>query len=188
MIRSGLIKTFRKEMGLSQQEFADRVGVSRSAVYEWERGGYLPDGENLKKLASVLGVSVSFLLGESNDPKELSSEAVSSSTFNEEEGIVLSVSDILSNEALIERVSKDTADAFLNASMIRKMYEPLQTQKDPSLTPEQIERGISLNKAKLKEDKNIQKEMIKMFVQKIELLPPDQLIIYFRYRPFEDKN
>ena len=47
---------------LTQEQLAERLGVSFQAVSAWERGEYLPDTANLKKLAEVLGVSVSAIL------------------------------------------------------------------------------------------------------------------------------
>ena len=38
---------FRKEKGLSQEELANKIGVSRQAVYKWETSGKMPDIENL---------------------------------------------------------------------------------------------------------------------------------------------
>ena len=54
----------RKNKGLTQTELADIVGVSFQAVSSWERDEYLPDMENFMRLAEVLGVKPSYLLGE----------------------------------------------------------------------------------------------------------------------------
>lgn len=52
----------RRSAGLSQEELADRLGVSRQAVSNWERGLSSPDTENLLALARVYGTSVDWLL------------------------------------------------------------------------------------------------------------------------------
>lgn len=52
------ISARRKHMGLTQEELADKVGVSKSAVAKWETDGGLPDRDNLRRLAEILGVSV----------------------------------------------------------------------------------------------------------------------------------
>lgn len=41
------IKVLRKAKGLSQEELADRIGVSRQAVSKWESGHNVPDPEKL---------------------------------------------------------------------------------------------------------------------------------------------
>lgn len=62
------IRQLRKKIRLSQEGLANLIGVSRSAVYDWERDAYSPEGENLVNLAKALGVSVAYLIGETDDP------------------------------------------------------------------------------------------------------------------------
>jgi len=57
------IRELRRALGLTQQELANLVGVSRSAVVAWERGDYMPEGENLIKVAKALQTSTDFILG-----------------------------------------------------------------------------------------------------------------------------
>lgn len=54
--------TLRKEKGLSQEELAAQISVSRQAISRWEVGDTLPDVENLLALSRVFGVSTDFLL------------------------------------------------------------------------------------------------------------------------------
>ena len=58
------IKTARKNAGLSQEQLAEKLCVSRAAVAKWETDKGLPDIMNLKTLASLLNVSVDHLLDE----------------------------------------------------------------------------------------------------------------------------
>ena len=62
------IRQLRKKLRLSQEGLANIIGVSRSAVYDWEREAYSPEGENLVNLAKALEVSVAYLIGETDDP------------------------------------------------------------------------------------------------------------------------
>lgn len=55
----------RKKAGMTQQEIGDKLNVSYQAVSSWERDEYLPDTENLIKLARVLNVSLPSLTEES---------------------------------------------------------------------------------------------------------------------------
>lgn len=57
------LQELRKKNGLSQEELADKLGVSRQAVSKWERGEALPDIENLIALAKLYGVSLDDLVG-----------------------------------------------------------------------------------------------------------------------------
>ena len=58
------VKEARKEAGLSQEQLAEKLSVSRSAVAKWESGKGMPDVGNLKVMAQLLGVSVDYLLAE----------------------------------------------------------------------------------------------------------------------------
>ena len=58
------LKTARKEAGLSQEQLAEKLCVSRSAVAKWESDRGMPDVGNLKGMAQLLDVSVDYLLDE----------------------------------------------------------------------------------------------------------------------------
>ncbi len=53
----------RRHMRLTQQELAEKIGVSKSAVAKWETDGGIPDRDNLKKLSEMLNVTVDDLHG-----------------------------------------------------------------------------------------------------------------------------
>ena len=56
------LKEARKNIGLSQEELSELIGVSRAAVAKWESDKGLPDIENLKTVAKLLDVSTDYLL------------------------------------------------------------------------------------------------------------------------------
>lgn len=56
------IYNLRKRSALSQEEFADRLGVSRQAVSKWETGQSVPDSEKAAAIAKFFGVSLDYLL------------------------------------------------------------------------------------------------------------------------------
>lgn len=61
------IKTARNQAGLSQQELADRLHVSRSAVAKWEAGKGLPDIENLKSISKLFGMTLDELVDDEEE-------------------------------------------------------------------------------------------------------------------------
>ena len=65
------LKEARKQAGLSQEQLAEKMAVSRSAVAKWEANNGLPDVDNLKALAALLDVSIDYLLddGEAIDSR-----------------------------------------------------------------------------------------------------------------------
>lgn len=56
------LKTLRTERGLTQEQLAQRLYVSRTAVSKWETGGGYPNLDSLQALASIFDVSVDDLL------------------------------------------------------------------------------------------------------------------------------
>lgn len=61
---------YRKKAGLSQEDLAEKIGVSRQAVSKWERSEASPDTDNLIMLAELYGVSLDVLLGLKNAKEE----------------------------------------------------------------------------------------------------------------------
>ncbi|MBO7161221.1 MAG: helix-turn-helix transcriptional regulator [Clostridia bacterium] len=53
----------RKQAGLSQEAFAEKLGVSRQAVSKWECGASLPDTDNLITIANLYNISLDELIG-----------------------------------------------------------------------------------------------------------------------------
>lgn len=58
------LTALRKQNGLSQEELAGKIGVSRQAVSKWERAESSPDTDNLITLARLYHVSLDEMLGE----------------------------------------------------------------------------------------------------------------------------
>lgn len=58
---SDTLRKLRTEKGLSQQELADKMYVTRSTVVRWETGSRLPDAAMISRLSEVLGVDVNML-------------------------------------------------------------------------------------------------------------------------------
>lgn len=51
------IKYLREKERMSQEELAEKIGVSRQAVTKWENGGGIPDLNNIKKLVAIFNIS-----------------------------------------------------------------------------------------------------------------------------------
>ena len=56
--------SLRKKNGLSQEELAERLDVSRQAISRWEGGAALPDASNILRLSKIFGVSTDYLLND----------------------------------------------------------------------------------------------------------------------------
>lgn len=62
----------RKEKGWSQEEFAEKLDVSRQAVSRWENETALPDAQNILRISKLFGVTADYLLnGDYENEREL---------------------------------------------------------------------------------------------------------------------
>lgn len=63
-----VLLTLRTEKGLSQEELAEKIFVTRQAVSRWENGETVPGTDTLKLLSKFFGVSINTILG---SPRQL---------------------------------------------------------------------------------------------------------------------
>ena len=82
-IADRLVK-LRKKYGYSQEELADKLGLSRQAVSKWERAEASPDTDNLICLAKLYGVSLDELLATDEDIDTIVEEQVKDDSNKEE--------------------------------------------------------------------------------------------------------
>lgn len=61
-----IIIELRTKKGLTQEELAGKLSVTRQAVSRWEMGETTPNVETLKQLSSMFNVSINTLLGSPN--------------------------------------------------------------------------------------------------------------------------
>ena len=57
MTLSEKILDLRKQQGMSLENLAEKLGVSRQAVSRWEVGSALPDASNIRQLSRLFGVT-----------------------------------------------------------------------------------------------------------------------------------
>ena len=61
---SGKILKLRKQNGMSQEELAEKLDVSRQAISRWEVGSAQPDASNILQLSKLFGVTADYLLND----------------------------------------------------------------------------------------------------------------------------
>lgn len=59
------IKEYRRIFGLSQEQLAEKLNVSRQVITKWENNEGLPELGNLKSISKLMGISIDYLLDES---------------------------------------------------------------------------------------------------------------------------
>lgn len=70
------IKTIRKNAGLNQTEFADRIGASRDKVASYEVGRVIPPDTVLKLISKEFGISYAWLKTGEGDMEDPAPEVV----------------------------------------------------------------------------------------------------------------
>ncbi|MBQ8780833.1 MAG: helix-turn-helix domain-containing protein [Oscillospiraceae bacterium] len=105
------LQQLRKKNNLSQEELAEKIGISRQAVSKWERAEASPDTDNLLLLAKLYGVSLDELL---------KTESVH---FPDEDSISLR------KEDYIEDPIPDDGEIYPNGRQEKKEESPQQTEK-----------------------------------------------------------
>ena len=80
------IRTLRKTKGLTQEDLAAQLHVTRQTVSSWERGGSCPDFDTLKALAEILEATPEQLLYGTGDGKSYKMKRVAY-----EKGIIASL-------------------------------------------------------------------------------------------------
>lgn len=63
------LKKHRNEIGISQKDISEQLGITQQSYSNWEAGKAQPSPENLKKIAKIFGVSPGYLLGWEDENK-----------------------------------------------------------------------------------------------------------------------
>lgn len=64
------LKQIRKDEGLSQEQLAEKIGVSRQAITKWETGKGLPDVENMMILAEIFKTTLDELVSQAKPSRK----------------------------------------------------------------------------------------------------------------------
>ena len=87
----------RKKKGWSQEELAEKLGLSRQAVSKWESAGSTPDIQRIIQLSELFGVSTDYLLKEEGNGNRIEND-----------------DNIYEKDRMIRQVSRSEAENFLD--------------------------------------------------------------------------
>lgn len=100
MIFADKLIELRKKSGMSQEELAEKLGVSRQSVSKWEGAQSTPDLNRILEISKIFDVSTDYLLKDEIEAgKEISEKSISDET-----------------EPPLRRVSMEEANNFINAN------------------------------------------------------------------------
>lgn len=70
MTLAGKLKSIRKQAGMSQEQLAEKLGVSRQAVTKWETNSGIHDIENVMAISALFNISIDDLLSNEKAAKQ----------------------------------------------------------------------------------------------------------------------
>ena len=108
----------RKKSGLSQEQLAEQLDVSRQAISKWESGMAVPESEKLIAISNYFGVSVDYLLKDDTEDKE--AKSVIKEKPKTIVGIIICIAGIVSMViwGLLSIFSPEVSDQISDSSMI----------------------------------------------------------------------
>lgn len=114
------IYELRRKSGLSQEQLADKIGVSRQAISKWESGSSTPELEKLILLSEFFGVSIDDLAKENQEVVSKNVEEKEELNKANKSGIVIAVIGalLLIVSGMMMIFSPDTAEKVSASSMI----------------------------------------------------------------------
>ncbi len=113
----------RKKKGLSQEEVAEKLGVSRQTISKWETEETVPDIYQAKKLAKIYGLSLDELTDVDLDQKEI--EEVIKNTDDKKEAKI-NWTNAWSKKYPVLATYQQEVDIEMYARQIREMLTDLQ--------------------------------------------------------------
>lgn len=111
---SDRLKILRKETGLRQEDFAKEIKVATNTVSAWERGARKPDLPVMEMLAQWFHVPIEYLLGRTDDRREMSYEDAFGSNCAAED-ISEAVQNMARRMVALSKESRRVLGATLNA-------------------------------------------------------------------------
>lgn len=77
---NAIFKKLRTDKGLTQQELADKLGITKSAVSMYERGERRPNFEIAEAITDFFGVDLNYLIGTTDKIERLSGDQTDSNS------------------------------------------------------------------------------------------------------------
>ena len=114
------LKQIRKKLNLSQEQFAEKIGVSRQAITKWETEGGIADIDNIIRIPKEFDISIDELLKEEKNINNKKDFLYSSETKYDIENIIdydININEVsevilkgVSGEKIIVKLASNTID------------------------------------------------------------------------------
>ena len=110
----------RKNSGLSQEQLAEQLNVSRQAISKWEQGTAVPESEKLISISNYFGVTVDYLLKEDTADTTNTTAEVMEEKTKMMAGIVICIAGVVSMviSGLLSIFRPEASNQLSDSSMI----------------------------------------------------------------------
>lgn len=129
-----LSKEFKDKIGMTQQEIADEIGVTKRTYIYWEQGERPIKPDKAKQLADFFGVSVGYLLGFTESKVDKETENIDHERFTKGFDKILSLTGYTSQEELVSSLTQS-----LNSEKFAENF----ISENSSLTQEELHERYS---------------------------------------------
>ena len=121
----------RKLKGITQDEFASAVGVSRQAVYKWESGQSYPEVSKLLEIKALFNISIDDLLDDNYEVvlPEKQKKRLSASKMRAIEEAVEKAEAELEKPVAVENISAPAIEEEVKAEVTVNASAPEKTEK-----------------------------------------------------------
>ena len=165
------LKSLRKQYNLTQEQLAERLGVSRQAITKWETDGGLPDIENLMEIAALFSFTLDDLL---SDNKTLTKKSYTYESVTEYDVSAKTHFDIhtgSANAIIIRSSDKEKLCVRLSSNKISNISKDLKVKIDENRNKLDVElkRMGGTSEAEIKASLVIEITLPKTFIEEIEL-------------------
>lgn len=143
MILAEKIALLRRRCGLSQEELAEQMRVSRQSVSKWESGASIPDLEKILRLSALFGVSTDFLLKDELAEQDLPAAPVPDTDPDGPRTLTAEEADACL--ALHEQLTGRVAAAVAALVLCPVPFLALMSRAEAGLMGEDLAAGIGLS-------------------------------------------
>ncbi len=166
------LKKLRKEIGLSQEKLAEKIGVSRQAVTKWETGNGIPDIENIIALSTLFNLSIDSLLLDGENKKEEKEYLFTS--VNEYDIDGMKIFDLKLNaakEVFINGYDGEKIYIKLSSNTLRSIEENIKVKMDDIKERMDVEVHLvgSMSKKEIKEKLSMIVNIPNKYIKRMEI-------------------
>lgn len=140
-----MLRALREKEGLTQDELARRLCLTRQAVSRWETGETQPGIETLKLLSKEFSVSINTLLG---SPKTLVCQCCGMPLA--EDGLISTEPDGSMNEDYCKWCYREGEFAYTSMQQLIDFCVPIMTEQHPELSAEEARAYMEAQLPRLK--------------------------------------